>query len=221
MKYTAGDITSPTIVNYDMSVKNWKVTINNITINTTKEIKKFTIALNGEIVDTIEDATKISNINSEEIYFEGLRKGNNTINLTALDEKGEIIGSMTKEYAVADINEPELSAFNQDTTFYVTYDEAGKEHSTIPINKAAPEKWYEYGSREWANIVTRNNGLETYFVWIPRYQFQLDYKNQRSIVRFIKGIGGATEAGYQVPEAFTFNGQQLRGYWAMKYTAGD
>ena len=115
-----------------------------------------------------------------------MRKGNNTINLTALDEKGEIIGSMTKEYAVANINEPELSAFNKIQPSIFTYDEAGKEHSTIPINKAAPEKWYEYGSREWANIVTRNNGLETYFVWIPRYQFQLDYKNQKKYRKIYK-----------------------------------
>ena len=27
--------------------------------------------------------------------------------------------------------------------------------------------------------------------------------------------------GYQIPEAFTFDGKQLTGYWAMKYTAGD
>ena len=28
-------------------------------------------------------------------------------------------------------------------------------------------------------------------------------------------------AGYQIPEAFTFDGKELSGYWAMKYTAGE
>ena len=78
---------------------------------------------------------------------------------------------MTKEYAPAIVNAPDLSGFNKDTTFYVTYDSNGQEHSTTPISQATPKFWYEYGSSQWANIVTRNNELETYYVWIPRYEF--------------------------------------------------
>ena len=128
---------------------------------------------------------------------------------------------MTKKYSPAVVNPPELNGFNQETTFYVTYDQNGNEHSTIPITEPAPEGWYEYGYGEWANIVTRNNGLETYYTWIPRYQFILDQNNQRSIVKFINGTGIEVDAGYQIPEAFTFNGQELTGYWGMKYTVAD
>ena len=61
--------------------------------------------------------------------------------------------------------------------------------------------------------------MTTYYTWIPRYQFILDQTNQRSTVKFLNGTAGAEE-GYHVPEAFTFNGKELSGYWAMKYTAG-
>ena len=93
-----------------------------------------------------------------------------------------------------------------------------------------PENWYEYGESRWANIVTRNNGLETYYTWIPRYEFKLDYTAERSNVNFIEGTSKQTTDGYQIPDAFWFDkngngtedeGEQLTGYWAMKYTAGE
>ena len=225
MKYTAGDITSPSTINYDMTVVQGVITIKNMTFNTTitnsNPIVKYTIALNGQIVKEITDTTTVSNISSEVIQFSNLKEGNNIINVTGLNANGEIVGSMTKEYSPAIVNKPDLSGFDKDTTFYVTYDENGIENSTIPITEATPQYWYEYGSSQWANIVTRNNELETYYVWIPRYEFMLDQTNKRSIVKFITGTSTETTTGYQIPEAFTFNGQELTGYWAMKYTAGS
>ena len=149
-----------------------------------------------------------------------MKAGENVINITGLNAGGEAVGSMTKNYAPAVVNTPDLSGFNKDTTFYVTYDENEKEHSTTPISQPMPQYWYEYGESKWANIVTRNNGLETYYVWIPRYEFMLDQTNQRSTVKFLSGTNNQPDSGYQIPEAFTFNGQELTGYWAMKYTAG-
>ena len=57
---------------------------------------------------------------------------------------------MTKVYSPAVVNKPELSGFDKDTTFYVTYDDNGNEHSTIPISQSAPQYWYEYGGSQWA-----------------------------------------------------------------------
>ena len=70
--------------------------------------------------------------------------------------------------------------------------------------------------------------------------FKLDQAKQTSDVKFIDidntykdeegnitpweskdGVKGLKEQGYQVPEAFTFNEQQLSGYWTMKYTVED
>ena len=224
MKYTVGDIITPSIVNYDMSVSKGIITLKNITLNTnitnTNPITKYTVALNGKIVQTIDNDSDVSTIGGKIITLNNMKAGENVINITGLNAGGEAVGSMTKNYAPAVVNTPDLSGFNKDTTFYVTYDENEKEHSTTPISQPMPQYWYEYGESKWANIVTRNNGLETYYVWIPRYEFMLDQTNQRSTVKFLSGTNNQPDSGYQIPEAFTFNGQELTGYWAMKYTAG-
>ena len=74
--------------------------------------------------------------------------------------------------------------------------------------------------------MVRNNGLETYYVWIPRYQYKLSQTSQRSDVKFILGTGSKTDVGYEIPEAFWWDknddgvedeGEQLKGYWITKY----
>ena len=91
----------------------------------------------------------------------------------------------------------------------------------------APKDWYDYSNSKWANIVVKANGKETYFTWIPRYEFKITSSQQaqpataRTEVRFIEGTSSEESKGYQIPEAFTFDGKQLSGYWAMKYTAGE
>ena len=124
----------------------------------------------------------------------------NYINVTALNANGEIVGSMTKELELTEVNAPDLTGLDKDTTFYVYWDEEGNEHNEIPISMAPPEDWYNYSYAQWANIVTRNNGLEIYYVWIPRYQYSLDQTSQRSNIRFIQGTGTETYAGYSIPE---------------------
>ena len=225
MKYTAGDIITPSTINYDMSVSKGIITLKNITLNisiTNKNpITKYIVVLNGKVVQTIDKASDVSNIGGKTITLNNMKAGENVINITGLNAGGEVVGSMTKNYEPAVVNTPDLSGFNKDTTFYVTYDDNEKEHSTTPISQSMPQYWYEYGESKWANIVTRNNGLETYYVWIPRYEFMLDQTNQRSTVKFLSGTNNQQDSGYQIPEAFTFNGQELTGYWAMKYTAGS
>ena len=234
MKYTAGEMSGNSTVNYDMSVYRGVITIRNIVLNTSitnsNPIAKYTIALNGKIIKTIEDSSSVSDINSQVIELTDMVSGDNVINVTGLNANGEIVGSMTKVYSPAKVNEPDLSEFDQETTFYVTYDDDGKEHSTIPISNDTPNDWYEYGESRWANIVTRNNGLEIYYTWIPRYEFTLDQTNKRSTVKFLSGTSTEVDNGYQIPEAFWVdkNGdgnkdadEQLTGYWAMKYTLGS
>ncbi len=212
MKYTAGESDKYTI-NYETIANKKAVKIININKNTTEEIAKYTYAIDGNIVyegTTPKDFEKAESTENEKV-----------VNVTALNPAGEIVGSMTKKCKQAVINKPELTGFKSETTFYVTYDENDNEHSTIPISSNAPEDWYDYGDSKWANIVTRNNGLETYYTWIPRYEFKLDHTSQRSNINFLDGTSTQTSDGYQIPEAFTFDGQQLTGYWAMKYTEGD
>ena len=211
-KYQLSESTDTYTIDFETTATPTSITIKGISTNTTKTIAKYTYAINGKI---IHESTK-----PEDYEVKNLAKGNRAINVTILDEKGEIIGSMTKLYEVAEVNEPDLTGFDKDTTFYVYWDENGIEHNEIPIREKAPEQWYDYSTRNWANIVSRNNGLESYFVWIPRYQYTLDQTSQRSYVKFIKGISTQTDTGYKIPEAFTWgdNGEkQLTGFWMSKY----
>ncbi len=223
MKYTVGEGNTQSTIYYDMIVNKGKITVKNITVNTTvtasNPITKYTFALNGKIIETIEDENKINNIGSQIVQFENMKAGRNIINVTGLNANGQIVGSYTTVYATAIVNTPDLTGFNKDTTFYVTYDDDGNEHSTVPISKEMPQYWYDYGETRWANIVTRNNGLETYYVWIPRYEYTTN-SNERSTVKFLTGTAGA-DSGYLLPEAFTFDGQPITGFWTMKYTVGE
>lgn len=175
-------------------------------------VNKYTYAING----VVEKETS----QLEDYIFSNVINGENIVNITALDENGEIIASMTKSMAPVEVNEPELDGFDPDTTFYVWWDENGIEHNEIPISQEAPEKWYNYTYGNWANIVSRNDGLENYYVWIPRYAYKLNQTSERSDIMFIKGTETNVEAGYQIPEAFTWGDggeTQLTGYWVSKY----
>lgn len=206
-------------IDYNMTAGKSSIVLNNYTNNVTDKASSYTYSLNGKIVNT---AT-----NLDEYTFTGLTENETYIvNLTALDANGSIVGSMTKTLEPTEVNTPKLDGFDPNTTFYVYYDEDGTEHNEIPISKEAPKNWYNYTYSNWANIVTRNDGLETYYVWIPRYQYKLNQTSQKSDVKFILGTSNKTENGYQIPEAFWWDknddgkedeGEQLTGYWITKY----
>ena len=213
MKYTAGtrDIFS---LYFDALANKDNIYIKNVSTNTNETIAKYTYAINGKVIGeqtTNDNFPKYAKDQGDIEYY---------INVTALDANGEVLGTMTKKAKTPKINPPDTSKFNQDTTFYVTYDDKANEHSSIPITQSPPEDWYDYVNNNWANIVTRNNGLETYYTWIPRYEFRLNQTSQTSAINFIEGINDTPSIGYQIPEAFTFNGVPLTGFWVMKYTAG-
>lgn len=206
-------------IDYNMTASKSSIVLNNYTNDVVDKAQTYTYAINGKIVN---NSTTL-----DEYTFNGLTENQSYIvNVTALDATGAIVGSMTKVLEPTEVNPPKLDGFDPNTTFYVYYDEDGTEHNEIPISKDAPSNWYNYTYSNWANIVTRNDGLETYYVWIPRYQYKLNQTSQRSDVKFILGTSTTTEIGYQIPEAFWWDkndngidddGEQLTGYWITKY----
>lgn len=198
------------IIDFSAVVNLNSIEVANIKINTSETVAKITYALDG-VIYSEQDSSSTGYV------FENIETGNKVVNVTALNEVGEIVGSMTRTMELATPNAPDVSAFNPDTTFYVYWDNNGNEHNEIPINMQAPDNWYNYSTAKWANIVTRNDGLETYYVWIPRYQYKLNQINQRTYVKFIEGTGDKADNEYQIPEAFTFAGKELTGYWITKY----
>lgn len=202
-------------LNYNLTASMEDFNVSNFTNNVSTTATTFTYAINGQIVHTSSTLEEYSFKNTEP-------EKTNIINVTALDEDGRIVGSMTKTLELAEPNEPDLTGFDVNTTFYVYYDSEGNEHSEIPISEEPPEDWYNYTYSRWANIVTRNDGLENYLVWIPRYQYSLDQTSQRSNIKFIQGTGTDVTNGYKIPEAFTWINDageeiQITGYWMSKY----
>ena len=126
----------------------------------------------------------------------------------------------TTQTDIATLTKPDLTGFNVNTTYYLTYDSSGNEIRT-PITSAPPSDWYDYTNSKWANIVTSNGGKEAYFVWIPRYEYKVKDNHKQIQIRFItKDVTQATP-GYQIPEAFTWDGRQLSGYWVSKYEVSE
>ena len=156
--------------------------------------------------------------------FTNLEAGNYAVSIILRDSSKKFIKAINNEVTVLEWvkpEEPDLTGFNKDTTFYVTYDSSGNETSVIPIGESAPLNWYDYDNQVWANIVVRNNQKEAYFVWIPRYEYKLDSSNQRSSAVFIPKSKTTADSGYTIPEAFTWDGNQIGGYWMSKYQLGE
>ena len=117
------------------------------------------------------------------------------------------------------------------------------------VSKADISKeWYKYGNKEWANAVilkdetkTYNNGdtipednIESYFVWIPRYKYQIfdegNYTGLTSIGNSVQTINivfenkdttpsnGTTKGSYLTHPAFT--SFDSNGFWVGKFETG-
>lgn len=79
------------------------------------------------------------------------------------------------------VNEPDVTTgFNQEKTRYMYLD---NNKNLVPgnwLNGAKPENWYNYKEQEWANIYAENDGIGSYYVWIPRYCYKYDTENSVS-----------------------------------------
>ena len=81
---------------------------------------------------------------------------------------------------------------------------------------------YDYSNQEWANAIVTIDGVESYFVWIPRYEYKINTDTKTIDVKFMK-IGEEADEGYTIHPAFTSdvnNGgwnEELPGIWVGKY----
>ncbi|MBR6689492.1 MAG: hypothetical protein IKL68_05700 [Clostridia bacterium] len=145
-------------------------------------------------------------------------------------------------------NTPDISNFNATKTYFVTYDSNGNEKLGKNITRKAPEDWFDYENKEWANIVVINGNLKTYLVWIPRYAYKVDSTNKVVDVRFVDNNNtyiapdgtqityndtvptfdaNGNQTNYVVNSAFNINMgtdenpsmKALGGFWMSKYEA--
>lgn len=97
------------------------------------------------------------------------------------------------EYTLVDglyLNKPDTTGLIKEKTRYLYLDD---NENLVPgnwITDEEPAKWYNYKTQEWANIYVESNGIENYYVWIPRYCYKIDTENsvtgnERMDVKFI------------------------------------
>ena len=70
------------------------------------------------------------------------------------------------------VNTPDTSKLPEATTKYVTWNEENGTYVEV-LSDTVPENWYDYNNGQWANIKSVGNGLEAYWVWIPRFAYKL------------------------------------------------
>ena len=132
---------------------------------------------------------------------------------------------------------PDMEGFDTENTYMVYYSEDFSETQQMLLSeynsKNKPRTidvdgktytLYDYGKRIWANIVTNANGVESWWVWIPRYAYNagLLQTGEMSVIfvdtkdtPYDKNTISSLPDGYEVHSAFA--GNDLKGLWMSKF----
>ena len=123
---------------------------------------------------------------------------------------------------------PDLSGLDKENVYLQIYnketDSFEKEVKASTITNlsqfASKNLWFDYENQIWANIRVEKNGLETWWVWVPRYAYNESGTNSDTDVIFVdinnKPIDGSElPSGYVVAGSFKDN--QKKGIWGSKY----
>ena len=136
------------------------------------------------------------------------------------------------EYTLTDnvyVNEPDVSKFVKEKTRYMYMNDEGYLVPGNWLTGEKPEDWYSYGLLKWANVYVESDGVDSYWVWIPRYVYKIDEENQfhgdevtdaneRMDVKFVNVYDEYVDPqtnqrvtweelkaqGYKMPEAFSW-----------------
>ncbi len=183
-----------------------------------------------------DDTTPIKTGRATETLTGLLPNSITTITVKAKDANGIYTAPLSKSVLmiadsnVANVNAPDLSGFNPDTTYYLKFD-LGAEFKTS-IKEASPSEWYNYGDKRWANIITENNGKKMYLVWIPRYEYRIHTLPGSTFgqmdIQFIPTDKIVPTEGYTIHPAFSVNRNdtsqskvELSGIWVSKFEATE
>ena len=139
-------------------------------------------------------------------------------------------GSEYKKIGNIYMQTPDLSGFNPEATYYVTYNGEAEQIAGRIDRIETPSDWYNYEDKRWANIVTVNDSEVSYWVWIPKYTYIANEAEEFIDAKFISQEGDVYKdtngnivelTGYEIPESFTFGGQNLAGFWMSKYEVSE
>ena len=105
-------------------------------------------------------------------------------------------------------------------------------------------KWYSYSNKNWANAVLVKSDkvslykdavpgttiddadIVGYFVWIPRFKYQLFDSASRSEINVAFSsvsdkVSGSSTGQWLTHPAFSYNGKELAGIWVGKYNSSN
>ena len=140
------------------------------------------------------------------------------------------------ETAIIDNTEPEvpdLTKFNKDNTKLIYYTKDTNKYIEVDYTEN-PQKeieqngtqyyFYDYENKIWANIKTTANGLESWWVWIPRYAYRIGESGTTKVILVDQNnkpidketYGESLPIGYKLHEAFSQE-NELKGIWMAKY----
>ena len=111
----------------------------------------------------------------------------------------------------------ELVKYDADLKAWVT-DEDGSS-----INYVAGTGTDDNTKSQWANAIVTIDGVESYFVWIPRFEYSINSAEHTIDVKFIPTSKTEADDGYIIHPAFTTNvdnggwTSELPGIWVGKY----
>lgn len=201
-KYEISEISSPQIV--------INASVNIITISCDKiESGDYQVYIDGILKYTGSLPTQLTDLKENKKYDVCIAKDGKILARTDVSTKSVVV---------------DTSNLDPESTYYVTFDDNG-ENMQIGnrIDKGpAPDGWYDYSKKKYANIVTINNNEASYWVWIPRYKYKVEPDIKELSVQLITTSEKNHEGSlYEVPEAFTFNGRELPGYWISKYEISE
>ena len=75
-------------------------------------------------------------------------------------------------------NEPDIKGFNVQNSYFVTWNTESSPYlisDGTRLDDVPPSDWYDYTAsvNKWANVKTTGGGNDCYWVWIPRYAYNI------------------------------------------------
>lgn len=188
-----------------------------------------------ELVNSNLLTTPFKDIDGNEVDYSKLLKATYNSNYNTFTYNNALYDNSTCTETINYVSRPILS----DGMIPIVYEENTVKKADVN------SKWYNYTNRKWANAVlvkdssryTYSNAVAGttineedilgYFVWIPRFRYQLFNSDTATEINVVfESVGTIKSTGTQIGEwlthpAFTYNNQELSGIWVGKYEASN
>ncbi len=203
-------------------------------LDDTKDFGITTPKLESALKEQFDDGTEIMvEDNGNGSFYIVIDKNIYYLNQSGKVNKSEDIatdGSWSEEKGV---NTPVIKSDlpNNMTMELVKWDEESKsfvnDSTKLSYNYVAGSGTEDNNESKWANARVKIDGIESYFVWIPRYEYKIDNTTKTIDIKFIPKSQTKADDGYIIHPAFINdstnnydNGgwrEELSGIWVGKY----